>query len=41
MINFIDGIFAFMAIPTMVATLILAPKVVKETREYLKRFTSK
>lgn len=41
MINLIDGIFAFMAIPTMVATLILAPKVVKETREYLKRFTSK
>ncbi|WP_299336250.1 sodium:alanine symporter family protein [uncultured Psychroserpens sp.] len=38
MINFIDGIFAFMAIPTMLATIVLAPKVVKETKSYLKRF---
>ena len=37
MINFIDGIFAFMAIPTMLATIILAPKVVKETRSYFNR----
>ncbi|MEY8849189.1 alanine/glycine:cation symporter family protein [Psychroserpens sp. XS_ASV72] len=36
-INFIDGIFAFMAIPTMLATIILAPKVVKETKAYFKR----
>ncbi|WP_431134527.1 alanine/glycine:cation symporter family protein [Psychroserpens mesophilus] len=41
MINFIDGIFAFMAIPTMLATILLAPKVVKETNEYLKRLSSK
>ncbi|WP_460218662.1 alanine/glycine:cation symporter family protein [Psychroserpens sp. MEBiC05023] len=36
MINFIDGIFAFMAIPTMLATILLAPKVVKELNRYIK-----
>ncbi|WP_298899676.1 sodium:alanine symporter family protein [uncultured Psychroserpens sp.] len=35
MINFIDGIFAFMAIPTMLATILLAPKVVKELKVYI------
>jgi len=34
MINLIDGFYALMAIPTMTATLILAPKVVKALREY-------
>ena len=37
MINLIDGIFALMAIPTMTATLILAPRVVKEAKAYFKR----
>ncbi len=37
MINFIDGVFALMAIPTMVATILLAPKVVNELRAYTKR----
>ena len=37
MINFIDGVFAFMAIPTMIATIILAPKVIAELRSYLNR----
>ena len=37
MINLIDGFFALMAIPTMTATLILAPKVVKEFKSYSKR----
>ncbi|SHI56526.1 alanine/glycine:cation symporter family protein [Algibacter luteus] len=37
MLNLIDGVFALMAIPTMVATLILAPKVVKESKSYFKR----
>ncbi|MDO6597442.1 alanine/glycine:cation symporter family protein [Oceanihabitans sp. 2_MG-2023] len=37
MINLIDGVFALMAIPTMTATLILAPKVVKEAKAYFKR----
>lgn len=41
MINFIDGIFAFMAIPTMLATILLAPKVVKETKAYFSRLHNK
>ncbi len=36
-INLIDGVFALMAIPTMLATIILAPKVVKEFKAYSKR----
>lgn len=34
MLNLIDGFFALMAIPTMVSTLILAPKVMKAARIY-------
>ena len=37
MINFIDGVFAFMAIPTMIATILLAPRVIKELRSYIER----
>ena len=37
MINLIDGVFALMAIPTMLATLILAPKVLVELKAYIKR----
>jgi AGCS family alanine or glycine:cation symporter len=37
MINLIDSFFALMAIPTMVATLIMAPRVVKETKKYIKK----
>ena len=37
MLNLIDGVFALMAIPTMISTLILAPKVVKEADTYFKR----
>jgi AGCS family alanine or glycine:cation symporter len=37
MINLIDGVFALMAIPTMTATIILAPKVVKEFAAYKQR----
>tara|TARA_R110002073_G_scaffold325707_3_gene505039 strand:- start:7958 stop:9337 length:1380 start_codon:yes stop_codon:yes gene_type:complete len=37
MINLIDGVFALMAIPTMVSTIILAPKVVKELSAYRQR----
>ena len=33
-INFIDGMFALMAIPTMISSIILAPKVMKAAREY-------
>ncbi|WP_346883742.1 alanine/glycine:cation symporter family protein [uncultured Algibacter sp.] len=37
MLNLIDGVFALMAIPTMIATIIMAPRVVKEIKKYLKR----
>ncbi|WP_298344014.1 alanine/glycine:cation symporter family protein [uncultured Algibacter sp.] len=37
MLNLIDGVFALMAIPTMLATIIMAPKVVREIKAYLKR----
>jgi AGCS family alanine or glycine:cation symporter len=40
MINLIDGVFALMAIPTMIATIILAPKVVTEMKAYAKRLKS-
>jgi len=36
-INLIDGMFAMMAIPTMTATLLLAPKVREATRSYFQR----
>lgn len=34
MINLIDGFYALMAIPTMTASIILAPKVMKEANKY-------
>ncbi len=37
MINLIDGFFALMAIPTMTATIIMAPRVMKEARRYFKK----
>ena len=37
MINLIDGFFALMAIPTMTATLIMAPRVVKEIKVYFQK----
>lgn len=36
MLNFIDGVFALMAIPTMTSTIILAPKVINEFKRYIK-----
>jgi AGCS family alanine or glycine:cation symporter len=36
MINLIDGVFALMAIPTMTATLILAPKVIVASKAYFR-----
>lgn len=36
-INLIDGMFAMMAIPTMTASIILAPKVMEKTRDYFRR----
>lgn len=37
MINLIDTFFALMAIPTMTATIIMAPRVVKEAKSYFSR----
>jgi AGCS family alanine or glycine:cation symporter len=37
MINLIDAVFAFMAIPTMLATVLLAPKVIKEAKIYFQK----
>ncbi len=37
MLGLIDSFFAFMAIPTMTATIILAPRVVKEARVYFRK----
>lgn len=39
MLNLIDTAFALMAIPTMTATLLLAPKVVIAARNYFKRLS--
>ncbi|WP_455170006.1 alanine:cation symporter family protein, partial [Aegicerativicinus sediminis] len=36
-INLVDGVFALMAIPTMLSTFILAPRVVKEFKNYIHR----
>lgn len=37
MLNLIDGVFALMAIPTMLSTIILAPKVLKEAKAYFEK----
>ncbi|MEZ5358709.1 MAG: sodium:alanine symporter family protein [Candidatus Zixiibacteriota bacterium] len=36
-INILDTSFAMMAIPTLVGTLLLSPRVLRETKEYYKR----
>ena len=35
MLNLIDGVFALMALPTMISTILLAPKVIKEFKKYI------
>lgn len=37
-ISLIDGAFALMAIPTMISTLLLAPKVMQATRTYFEQY---
>ena len=37
MINLVDGVFALMAVPTMLSTIIMAPRVVKEIKAYKER----
>ncbi|MEH0154903.1 alanine/glycine:cation symporter family protein [Limibacter armeniacum] len=39
-INLIDGCYATMAVPTMLSTLLLAPRVRKATKHYLSRLKS-
>ncbi|MDX1586973.1 MAG: alanine/glycine:cation symporter family protein [Balneolaceae bacterium] len=36
-VNLVDGMFAMMAIPTMISTLLLAPKVVEASKVYFER----
>lgn len=36
-LNLIDGFFALMAIPTMIATLLMSPRVIKEAKAYFQR----
>jgi len=36
-LNLIDGFFALMAIPTMIASIMLAPRVMEETRKYFNK----
>ena len=36
-INFMDGMFALMVIPTLISTLLLAPKVKKESDRYFSK----
>lgn len=37
LISFIDGVYALMAIPTMISALLLAPKVRKEFKKYFRK----
>lgn len=37
-VSLVDGMFAMMAIPTMVSTLLLAPRVMRSLRDYIARF---
>jgi len=36
-INYVDGMFAMMAIPTMISTILLAPKVMAAAKDYFSR----
>jgi AGCS family alanine or glycine:cation symporter len=37
LISFVDGVYALMAIPTMISTLLLAPRVRKEFKKYFRK----
>ena len=39
-INLIDGMYAFMAIPTMFSALILSPRVIDEAKKYFQTLNS-
>jgi len=40
-INYVDGMFAMMAIPTMISTILLAPKVMTAARDYFSRLEAR
>ena len=40
-INYVDGMFAIMAIPTMISTILLAPKVMAAARDYFSRLENR
>ena len=40
-INYVDGMFAMMAIPTMISTILLAPKVMTAAKDYFSRLDGK
>ena len=40
-VNYVDGMFAVMGIPTMISTIILAPKVMNAAKDYFARLESK
>jgi len=40
LISFVDGVYALMAIPTMISTLLLAPRVRKEFKKYFSKIKS-
>lgn len=40
-VSFIDGMYAIMAIPTMISTIYLAPKVKAATKDYFNRMANK
>ncbi len=40
-LSFVDAMYAIMAIPTMISAILLAPKVKKATKDYIKRMKSK
>ena len=37
-VSLVDGMFALMAIPTMVSTLVLSPRVMRSLRDYIARY---
>jgi len=39
-LDFIDGMYGLMSIPTMTSSLILAPFVMKEARRYFREMTA-
>ena len=39
-VNYVDGMFAVMGVPTMISTIILAPRVMEAARDYFSRLES-